>query len=207
MRLDAPRAPARSRRGLVIAAAVVAAVLVAGGTAIVLALGNGTDTPPPPTTATGSKIDPNGPQARYVDRLCASGNLLVSLADSATAPQPTGDPAIARRDFLSATGRTISVVDAALADYATLRDDAPGADVGTRFGLVVDEFTSARAAFVEAQGDVEASDPLTTDVYSAAVDRFTDGVRNLSPAAQLVQEIELPDEYTDASAVAPSCAE
>ena len=143
---------------------------------------------------------------RYVDRLCASGELLKSLGNTATAPQPTSDPEVARRDFLTTVDRTIGVVDAALADFTVLRDDAPTPEIGQQFGLVVNEFAAARKSFGTARDGIAASNPLTVRSYSTGVQRFSDGVRNIAFAAQLIETIKLPADYTAASASAPRCA-
>jgi hypothetical protein len=148
---------------------------------------------------------PDSPQARYVDRLCASGKLLATLGSSATTPPATGDPAVARRDFLAALDRSIGTVDVALADFIALRDEAPTAEIRTRFGLVVDEFTRARQSFTKARATVAASDPLTVAAYKTGIGQFADGVRNLAFAAQLTKDITLPPDYTAASASAPRC--
>ena len=160
-----------------------------------------------PVTSAGSPptADPDSPQVRYVDRLCAAGQLLVSLGDSATTPQVTGDPEVARRDFLATVDRSIATVDAALVDLIALRDEAPTAEVRTRFGLVVKEFTAAKQAFTRARAGVAASDPLKVAAYRTGITRFTAGVRNLSLAAQLMKDITLPPDYTAASASAPRC--
>jgi serine/threonine protein kinase len=160
---------------------------------------------PAATSAPGA--DPDSPQVRYVDRLCASGDLLTSLANSATSPQPSGDPAVARRDFLSTVDRSIAAVDAALADMIALRDDAPTPEIRVQFGLIVNEFTSARQSFTKARAGVAASDPLTVDAYRTGISRFTDGVRNLSLAVPLMQNIKLPPDYVAASSSAPHCTD
>jgi serine/threonine protein kinase len=165
-----------------------------------------TSTATPAAEVSGSPAAaPDSPQARYVDRLCASGKLLATLGSSATAPQATGDPAVARRDFLAALDRSIGTVDVALADFTALRDEAPTAEIRTRFGLVVDEFTRAKQSFTKARATVAASDPLTVAAYKSGIGQFADGVRNLAFAAQLIKDIELPPDYTAASASAPRC--
>ncbi len=207
----APPSPkARGRRPFVVAALAAVVVLAGAGAAVgVTVLQRDVPLPTPPqvptTTVAAPPIDPNSPAAKYVDRLCASGDLLTTLGSSAPNVRSTGDPAIAKRDFLTASDRSIGVVDAATSDFGALRDDAPNDEVAMQFGLIVREFTSAREAFVDARAQVAQADPMTAEVYSAAVTRFTDGVRNLSLAATLVQGITLPPEYTAASAVAPNC--
>ena len=201
-----PPGPRPRRRGPVVAA--VLAVLAVAATVVVVVMttrGSGRATPASTTAATAAAIDPNGPEARYVDRLCASGALLTALGDSATSPQPTGDPAVAKRDFLATSDRTLGTVEAALSDFTALRDDAPNDQIHTQFGLIITEFTSARAAFTDARKRVAASEPLTVAAYKKAVDRYLDGTRNLALAATLVKGITLPPAYTAASAVAPRC--
>ena len=202
-----PARPGR-RRAVLTAGAALGVVLLAGATALAVTAGSGrgpVTTTPPPTPAVVSDVDPDSPEARYVDRLCTSGDLLVSLSESATTPSVTGDPAVARQEYLASVGRTVNVVDAALADYRVLQADAPTPEVAAGFGLVVDEFTAARASLVEGQAIVEAADPLTVEAYGQGVDRFTDATRNLALAATLVQEIELPPRYQEAGAVAAGC--
>ncbi len=208
---DPSAAPSRRRRGPVVA--TVLAVLAVAATVVVAMMvgtvmtrpGGSAATLAPTTAATAAAIDPNGPEARYVDRLCASGALLTALGDSATSPQPTGDPAVAKRDFLAASDRTIGTVEAALSDFTALRDDAPDDRTHTQFGLITTEFTSAKAAFTDARKQVAASEPLTVAVYKKAMNRYLDGTRNLALAATLVKGISLPSSYTAASAVAPRC--
>jgi hypothetical protein len=195
--------PPPRRRAPVVAAALAAVAVVGTVVVVVMTSAAGTAVTPAPVNA--AAIDPNGPEARYVDRLCASGALLTALGDSATSPQPTGDPGVAKRDFLAASDRTIGTVDAALSDFTALRDDAPNDQVRTQFGLVVTEFTSAKAAFTDARAQVAAAQPLTVAVYQKAVNRYLDGTRNLALAATFVKGITLPPSYTAASAVAPRC--
>ena len=171
---------------------------------------SGTPTPSgatPAATTTTPGADPDGPQVRYVDRLCASGDLLKSLANSATSPQPSGNPAVARRDFLSTVDRSIAAVDAALADMTALRDDAPTPEIRVQFGLIVNEFTTARKAFARARAGVAASDPLTVDAYRTGISQFTEGLRSLSLAVPLMQNIKLPPDYVAASPSAPHCTD
>jgi serine/threonine protein kinase len=204
---DVTRSPSR-RRGLVAVAVGVAVALAVAATVAAVSLGRpGGGTPAAATTTAvaASTIDPNGPEARYVDRLCTSGNLLSALGDVAATLKPTGDPVVAKRDFLAVSDQTISAVDGLLAVHTVLRDEAPTDDLKTKFGLVVDEFTSAKAAYMDARTQVAASEPLSVAVYTKAVDRFGDGTRNLSYAATLIKAITLPRSYTDASAVAPHC--
>ena len=95
---------------------------------------------------------------------------------------------------------------ASVADLTALRDDSPTPQVGSRFGAVVEEFSSARSAFADARSRVAGSEPLTIGEYRKAVSRFRDGARNLALAASLVQGVTLPPDYTAASAAAPRCA-
>lgn len=118
----------------------------------------------------------------------------------------TGDPAVARQEYLAASARTISIVDIALIDYRYLQDNAPSPTVAAGFGLVIDEFTTARDSLVAGQQVVEASDPLTAEAYTEGVSRFGDATRNLSYAGTLLQQIELPDAYQEAGSVEPACA-
>lgn len=195
------------RRWLVVS--VVAAVLVVAGGATALGLGLAPQLGGGPVITDGTPvsapIDPNDPRVRYVDRLCASGSLLVTLADAFSGITVTGDPTVAKRDFLASVDRSIGVVDTALADLVPLRDEAPTPQVKLLFGQMVTEFTSARAAFTEARATVAASEPLDPQAYSAGIDRFTDGARNLALAANLQKEVTLPDSYTAVSDSAPHC--
>ena len=203
---------------LLVAGAVLITVLVT--VALVANAGRRTDNPGPaaasgtagpgtttPAASTTPGVDPNSPQYRYVDRLCASGDLLRNLGDSAVAPQPTGDPAVARRDFLAAADRSIAAVDAALADFTALRDDAPTPEIRIKFGLIVNEFNRARQAFTRARTGVAASDPLTINAYKAGISQFTDGLRSMSLAVPLMQDIKLPPDYVAASDSAPHCTD
>lgn len=207
-----PRPPRPGRRpALLVAGAVVGVVLLAGATA--LAVADRTATGPvvdvPPTPAVVSDVDPDGPEAQYVRRLCESGDLLVDISESTGSTTVTGDPTVARQEYLAGVSRTIATVDIALIDYAYLRDNAPTPAVATGFGLVIDEFTKARESLVAGQGVVEASDPLTADAYSQGVARFGDATRNLSYAATLLQQLGvagLPESYQEAGAVEPACA-
>ena len=87
-----------------------------------------------------------------------------------------------------------------------LRDDAPTTEVKQLFGLIVDEFTSAHGSFVKARDVVGRSDPLTIGAFVTGNARFADGVRNMSYAAQLLQQVKLPDDYTDEGARNPRCS-
>ena len=151
-----------------------------------------------------SSTDPDTPQARYVARLCNSGGLLKSLGDSAATPPVSGDAAENRRNFLVAVDRVVGVTDVALADFTVLRDDAPTTEVKRLFGLIVDEFTAARGSFVRARDVVGRSDPLTIGAYTTGNARFADGVRNMSFAAQLLQQVKLPEDYTDEGRATPA---
>ncbi len=201
-----PPARPRTRIRPAAVAAVAVVATVAAVTSAIIAFRPTTSTaapPAPPTTTAVAAAD--SPQARYVDRLCASGDLLTNLGDTATAPVPTTDLAVTRRNFLSTADRTIGVVEVALADFTALRDDAPNADVKAKFGLIVDEFTSARRSFGSARDGVAASNPLQLKAYSTGVKRYADGVRNIALAAQLVKGITLPPDYTAATPTAPRC--
>jgi hypothetical protein len=208
-------APARPRSWpMFLAVGAVLVVLVVLVLVVLAARARTTGATPSTSTATATPAAavssspaaaPDSPQARYVDRLCASGKLLATLGSSATTPPATGDPAVARRDFLAALDRSIGTVDVALADFTALRDEAPTAEIRTRFGLVVDEFTRAKQSFTKARATVAASDPLTVAAYKSGIGQFADGVRNLAFAAQLIKDIELPPDYTAASASAPRC--
>jgi hypothetical protein len=194
---------------------VAAAVVVAGGaTALGVTLSRGaggaavgpvTTTPTAPVTASAS-VDPADPRYRYVNRLCGAGALLVDLAKSQSQPVATGDPVVAKREFLSSTARMTATIDVALADYVPLRDEAPTAEVRLAFEQVVKEFTRARTALTDARATVAASEPMTNEAYAAGVDKFTDGVRSIALVVPLLQQITLPKEYTAMSAVAPNCA-
>jgi hypothetical protein len=152
-------------------------------------------------------VDPAGEQARYVDRLCAAGDLLTTLGSTNTVPQPTSDPAVARKDFLTAMDRVIAVADAGLADFTALRDDAPTDQLRTGFGQVVEEFTSAKSSFTDARREVQGADPLTVKAYEAGIDKFADGGRNLAFAAQIVPTLTLPQDYQDAYPAAQHCTD
>ena len=124
-----PPGPASNRRRVrVIGAGVLAAVVVAGVAVAVSLTASAPPTPGPPPTPTVSaaaaSADPDSPQARYVDRLCASGTLLSALGSTAVSPTPGSDPAQVRRDYLAVADRTIGTVQAALRDLAVLRDEA-----------------------------------------------------------------------------------
>ncbi len=215
---DAGSRPSRWRRRRPLALALVGAgVVVAGGATILgvtLSRGAGgapvgpvTTTPTAAVAASASAtVDPADPRYRYVNRLCGAGALLVDLAKSQIQPVATGDPAVAKREFLSSTARMTATIDVALADYVPLRDEAPTAEVRLVFEQVVKEFTRARTAVTEARATVAASEPLTNEAYAAGVDRFTDGVRSVALVVPLLQQITLPKEYTAMSAVAPNCA-
>ena len=203
-----PPGPARNRRrARVIGAGVLAAVVVAG-VAVAVSLTPGP--PPTPTvsaTAAAASADPDSPQARYVDRLCASGTLLSALGSAAVSPTPGSDPAQVKRDYLAVADRTIGTVQAALPDLTVLRDEAPNAQVKTQFGLIVSEFTKARDAFTAGRGAVAAAQPLTVEAYRTGVNSYLEGTRSLAFAATVVKEIKLPSDYTAASATAPHCKE
>ncbi|MCO1658479.1 serine/threonine-protein kinase [Pseudonocardia humida] len=208
------RAPTGKRRTRVLVA-VAAAVLVAAGTTLGITLstaGGGTDPTTGPTTPVAAgpptpSFAPDSPEVRYVDRLCASGELLVSLADTTISPTATGDAAAARRDYLTSINRVIGIVDTALPDFVVLRDDAPDEATRAAFGQVVEEFTSARESYVEGRDAVQASEPLTVQAYSTGVEKFTDGTRNLALGATIVQGLTLPDSFAGAYLSAPHCAE
>jgi hypothetical protein len=200
------------------------AVVVAGGATLAVVLSTRPDEPPGPTTdpattvvaaASGTTTPPpaapvfapDSPEVRYVDRLCASGDLLVSLGETNLSPPATGDPVQARRDYLTAVDRVIGIVDTALADFTALRDDAPDDPTRVAFGQIVEEFTSARKSFGEGRDAVRASDPLTVEAYGTGVEKFTDGTRNMTLAASILQSTTLPPRFTGAYTAAPHCAE
>lgn len=206
--------PRRSRRPLALAVVAAAVVVAGGATALGVTLSRGaggapvgpvSTTPAAPVSASAS-VDPADPRYRYVNRLCGAGTLLVDLAKSQTQPTATGDPAVAKREFLSSTARMTATIDVALADYVPLRDEAPTAEVRLVFEQVVKEFTRARTAVTEARATVAASEPMTNEAYAAGVEKFTDGVRSVALVVPLLQQITLPKEYTAMSAVAPNCA-
>jgi hypothetical protein len=199
----------------VIGAGVLAAVVVAGVvTAVALnasapAAPGPQPTPPPVVTAApvSASADPDSPQARYVDRLCASGTVLSTLGSTAISPTPGSDPVQLKRDYLAAADRTIGTVQAALPDLTVLRDEAPNGQVKTQFRLIVSEFTKARDAFTAGRGAVAAAQPLTVEAYRTGVNSYLEGTRSIAFAATVVKEIKLPPEYTAASAAAPHCKE
>jgi len=168
-------------------------------------------TPPPSITAApasaSTSADPDSPQARYVDRLCASGTLLSTLGSTAISPTPGSDPTQLKRDYLAAADRTIGTVQAALPDLTVLRDEAPNGQVKTQFGLIVSEFTKARDAFTAGRAAVAAAQPLTVEAYRTGVNSYLEGTRSIAFAATVVKEIKLPPEYTAASVAAPHCKE
>jgi hypothetical protein len=206
------RPPAPSRRRLRLLGAGVLTAVVVTGVVAALTRTPAAPTPGPPTVAAtaGSAaptatVDPNSQQARYVDRLCASGTLLSTLGSTAISPTPGSDPAQLKRDFLTVADRTIGTVEAALPDLTVLRDEAPNDEVKSRFGLIVSEFTKARNAFTAGRKAVAAAEPLTVDAYRAGVNSYLDGTRSLALAATVVKEIKLPPSYTAASGSAPHC--
>jgi hypothetical protein len=202
-----------NRRARVVGAGVLAAVVVAGVVTAVTLNASATPvpgpqpTPPPSITAAPAAADPDSPQARYVDRLCASGTLLSTLGSTAISPTPGSDPAQLKRDYLAAADRTIGTVQAALPDLTVLRDEAPNGQVKTQFGLIVSEFTKARDAFTAGRAAVAAAQPLTVEAYRTGVNSYLEGTRSIAFAATVVKEIKLPPEYTAASAAAPHCKE
>jgi serine/threonine protein kinase len=207
--------PARSRRGWTVTAPAALVVVAAVAAASVLLINrdrSGPD-PTPPVVASGSPtpsaapVDPASEQARYVDRLCAAGDLLTTLGSTNAVPQPTNDPVVARKDFLTAMDRVIAVADAGLADFTALRDDAPTDQLRTGFGQVVEEFTSAKSSFTDARREVQGADPLTVEAYQAGIDEFADGGRNLAFAAQIVPTLTLPQDYKDAYPAAQHCTD
>jgi serine/threonine protein kinase len=203
----------RGRRPLALAVVAAAVVVAGGATTLGIMLGRGgsggpvgplTTTPTASVPASAS-VDTDDPRYRYVNRLCGAGTLLVDLAKSSPQTTATGDPGVAKREFLSATARMTATIDVALADYVPLRDEAPTPEVRLAFDQIVEEFTRARTAMTEARATVDASEPLTNEAYAAGVDRFTDGVRSVALVVPLMQQITLPKEYTAMSAVAPNC--
>lgn len=206
--------PSPRRRRVLTALAVAGVLTIGGATAIgVTLLARGTSTEPVITTSAPSPsagappVDPADPKLRYVDRLCASGALLVTLSTSPAPAARTGDPAVAKREFLSSADRLTATIDVALADLVPLRDEAPTGQIKAIFTQILGEFGRARTAFVEARATVAASEPLTVEAYRAGVDRFTDGARNLALITPLRQQIALPPEYTALTPAAPHCAE
>ncbi len=205
-----PARPASRRRPLMAAVAVAAVLVVGGVTALGVTLAGATGGDPVTTSSATPAVpptaDPDDPRLRYVDRLCSTGALLVTLSDALRGTvTPTNDLALAKKEFLAQTGTTISTVDVVLSIYTSLRDDAPTQQLKLLFGQIVTEFTSARTAFTEAEATVKGADPMTAAVYGGGVQRYGDGVRNLAYGATLTKEAKLPPEYTALSAVAPSC--
>jgi hypothetical protein len=192
---------------------VLPAVVAAGVVTAVTLNGSATPgpgpqpTPQPSIRAAPTSAEPDSPQARYVDRLCASGTLLSTLGSTAISLTPGSDPAQLRRDYLAAADRTIGTVQAALPDLTVLRDEAPNGQVKTQFGLIVSEFTKARDALTTGREAVAAAQPLTVEAYRTGVNSSLEGTRSIAFAATVVKEIKLPPEYTAASAAAPHCKE
>jgi hypothetical protein len=204
-------------RGIAIGAGALAAVVVATvltAAALHSAATRETAAPttlaPQATTSVAARpavaTEPDSPQARYVDRLCASGTLLSALGATAIAPTPGSDPAQLKHDYLAAVDRAIGTVQAGLPDLTVLRDEAPTAPIRAQFGLVVSEFTKARDAFTAGRRRVAAAEPLTVAAYTAGVNSYLDGTRSLALAATVVKGIKLPTNYTAASPSAPHCA-
>jgi Protein kinase domain len=197
-----------SRRRWGVAAVLAALAVAATAITLVLTTSDGRSGTPVGATATPTAtptIDPASTEARYVDRLCAAGDLLTALGNTPQATVTTGDPAVAKRNFLSDLDRAIATTDVLVSTHTTLRDDAPNDQLRSQFGEVVTEFTAARSKYVEARATVAASEPLTVAAYRTGNDLFRDGTRNLALGGNLIKSITLPKSYTDASAVAPRC--
>lgn len=125
------------RRALVVTGAVVGVVLLAGATALAVSAGDrggGPVVTPTPTPPVVSDVDPTGPEAQYVERLCEGGDLLIDISESTGSITTTGDPTVARQEYLDAAARTISTIDIALIDYQYQRDNAPSPTIATGSG-------------------------------------------------------------------------
>jgi hypothetical protein len=65
--------------------------------------------------------------------------------------------------------------------------------------------SAARDTINHAKSTVDATEPLTESVYSAAVQEFGRGVTDLQQAVDFLKVIKLPDVLLDAAAAAPNC--
>ena len=132
---------------VVVAGVVTAATLTASATRRAGSLPRRADHGAP------AAADPDSPQARYVDRLCASGTLLTTLGSTAISPTPGDDVHGERkRDYLAVRRPHDRHRVQARAPRCTApcSGDGPRRRTGRSrpsCGLIVSEFTKARDAF------------------------------------------------------------
>ncbi|GAA3005973.1 hypothetical protein [Actinokineospora diospyrosa] len=146
----------------------------------------------------------DSPEARWVNRFCGMGKLLVTAGETAQEPITAADPAVLKRQFLDVTGRLVGVLDAALADLRALRP-APAPEVDPLIRDLIESFTEARGAIATARDEVRAATPLTTEVLTSAVQRFGGAVSALDRAARLIKAADLPPSLANATDAAPNC--
>lgn len=156
-------------------------------------------------TTTTAPADPDSPQARWMNRFCGVGKLLIAAGETNQPPSGTGDAEELRRQFIDTAGRVVGVLDTVLSDLRALLP-SPAPEVDPVLTTLVDNFSDARSTIAGARDDVQAADPLTVEVYRVAVDRFGSGMRGFDNALRTIGELELPDELLEAGEAAPNCA-
>ncbi|RLK55546.1 hypothetical protein CLV68_5035 [Actinokineospora cianjurensis] len=155
---------------------------------------------PTPTTS----VSADSPEARWMNRFCGMGKLMVTAGETAQEPMTSGDPAVLKKQFLDLTGRLIGVLDAVLADLRALRP-APAREVDPLIRQLTDAFTESRRSIAVARDDVRAVEPLTAEAFSAAAQRLTTALGGFERALKLMQAATLPPRLTDAADAAPNC--
>ncbi len=185
-------------RGVLVVLAVLGAVAGCAGPMA--------GTPVAATVAGSPSADPNSPEAKWMNRFCGMSKLLITAGDTAQTPVTSSDPAVLKRQFVDTTGRLVGVLDAVLSDLRALRP-APAPQVDPVLGELIDSLSESRTAIGTAKADVEAVEPMTVEVYSAAVDRFGTAMGGLERALRTMNALDLPDELADAGGAARNCAD
>jgi hypothetical protein len=160
--------------------------------------------PPPRVTSTAPSIDAGSREAVWMNGFCGVGKLLITAGETAPKPTTSSDPAVLKKEFTDTAGRLVNVLDAALTDLRRLRP-APAGGLDDVIGTVIDHMSAARDTINHAKSTVDATEPLTEPVYSAAVQEFGRGVTDLQQAVDFLKVIKLPDVLLDAAAAAPNC--
>ncbi|GLZ41465.1 hypothetical protein [Actinokineospora sp. NBRC 105648] len=156
------------------------------------------------STTSAGKVDQGS--VTWMNRFCGMAKLLVTAGDTAQAPITSSDPAVIKRQFVETTGRLTGVLDAVLSDLRALRP-APAPEIDPVLGELIDNLSEARDAIATAKSDVEASEPITVDVLTAAVDRLSTAMRGFNSALKTMKALELPEELKDAGASARNCSD
>ncbi|GAA3055880.1 hypothetical protein [Actinokineospora globicatena] len=157
-----------------------------------------------PVAADVTPVAEDSAEARWMNRFCGLGKLLVTAGETAQQPITSSDPVELKRQFLDVTGRLVGVLDAALADLRALRP-SPAPEVDPLIRQLTEAFAESRASIATARDDVRAVETLTVEVFSAAAQRLTTALGGLERAVKLLKAAQLPPALVAATDAAPNC--